>query len=160
MRDGVRLQTVIFSPQNAKGPLPILFTRTPYGVPESDKELVAPGGLFEELVADGYIFVWQNLRGRFKSEGEFVMNRRPRDRNDAHAVDETTDAWDSVDWLIKNAANNNGRAGIWGISYSGWTTAMALIEPHPALKAASEQASPADMFLGDDFHHNGAFGLS
>lgn len=160
MRDGVHLQTVIFSPQHARGPLPILMTRTPYGVPADDRELVAPGGVFEELVADGYIFVWQNLRGRFKSEGEFVMNRAPRDRRDTHGIDETTDAWDSVDWLIKNVPNNNGRAGIWGISYSGWTTAMALIEPHPAVKAASEQASPADMFLGDDFHHNGAFRLS
>jgi uncharacterized protein len=89
-----------------------------------------------------------------------VMNRAPRNRNDPHGIDESTDAWDSVDWLVKNVPNNNGRAGIWGISYSGWTTAMALIEPHPALKAASEQASPADMFLGDDFHHNGAFRLS
>jgi putative CocE/NonD family hydrolase len=160
MRDGVHLQTVILSPLNAKGPLPILFTRTPYGVPEDDKQLITPGGVFEDLVADGYIFVSQNLRGRFKSEGEFVMNRDPRDPKDAHGIDETTDAWDSVDWLIKNVPNNNGRAGIWGISYSGWTTAMALIEPHPALKAASEQASPADMFLGDDFHHNGAFRLS
>jgi putative CocE/NonD family hydrolase len=160
MRDGVRLQTVIFSPQQATGPLPILFTRTPYGVPDDDKGLSAPGGVFEELVADGYIFVWQNLRGRFKSEGEFVMNRAPRDRSDHHSIDESTDAWDSVDWLVKNVPNNNGRAGIWGISYSGWTTAMALIEPHPALKATSEQASPDDMFLGDDFHHNGAFRLS
>ncbi|MGI8959541.1 MAG: CocE/NonD family hydrolase [Bryobacteraceae bacterium] len=160
MRDGVHLQTVIFTPQNATGPLPILFTRTPYGIPSDDKELTARGGVFEELVADGYIFVWQNLRGRFKSEGEFVMNRAPRNRKNTRGIDETTDAWDSVDWLVKNVPNNNGRAGIWGISYSGWTTAMALIEPHPALKAASEQASPADMFLGDDFHHNGAFRLS
>jgi putative CocE/NonD family hydrolase len=160
MRDGVHLQTVILSPRNAKGPLPILFTRTPYGVPEDDKQLITPGGVFEDLVADGYIFVWQNLRGRFKSEGEFVMNRAPRDVKHAQGIDETTDAWDSVDWLIKKVPKNNGRAGIWGISYSGWTTAMALIEPHPALNAASEQASPADMFLGDDFHHNGAFRLS
>ncbi len=160
MRDGVHLQTVIFSPEHASGALPILFTRTPYGVPDDDKELTAPGGVFEELVNDGYIFVWQNLRGRFKSEGQFVMNRDPRDRNDPHAIDETTDAWDTVDWLVKNVPNNNSRVGIWGISYSGWTTAMALIEPHPAVKAASEQASPADMFLGDDFHHNGAFRLS
>jgi uncharacterized protein len=160
MRDGVHLQTVIFSPQHATRRLPILFTRTPYGVPDDDKQLSTVGGIFEELVADGYIFVGQNLRGRFKSEGEFVMNRAPRNRNDPRGIDETTDAWDSIDWLVKNVPNNNGRAGIWGISYSGWTTAMALIEPHPALKAASEQASPADMFLGDDFHHNGAFRLS
>jgi uncharacterized protein len=160
MRDGVHVQTVIFSPQNATGPLPILFTRTPYGVPDNDKQLSAPDGIFEELVADGYIFVWQNLRGRFKSEGEFVMNRAPRIRENAHGIDETTDAWDSIDWLVRNVPNNNGQAGIWGISYRGWTTAMALIEAHPALKAASEQASPADMFLGDDFHHNGAFRLS
>lgn len=159
MRDGVKLQTAIFVPKDAKEPLPFLITRTPYGVPEDEKGLVQ-SGRFDELIADGYIFVFQNLRGRFKSEGQFVMQRPPRDKSDSKSIDEGTDAYDTIDWLIKNIPNNNGRAGIYGISYDGWTTVMALLEPHPALKAASEQASPADMFLGDDFHHNGAFRLS
>src|SRR5262249_42013560 len=89
-----------------------------------------------------------------------VMQRAPRDPRDPKAIDESTDAYDTVDWLVKNAAPNNGRVGIFGISYPGWTAAMALLTPHPALKCISEQASPADMFLGDDFHHNGAFRLS
>ncbi len=159
MRDGVKLQTAIFIPKNAKEPLPFLIVRTPYGVPQNEAGFVESGN-YEELIADGYILVWQNLRGRFKSEGTFVMQRPPRDKSKPNSIDEGTDAYDTIDWLIKNIPNNNGRAGIFGISYSGWTTVMALLEPHPALKAASEQASPADMFLGDDFHHNGAFRLS
>jgi uncharacterized protein len=159
MRDGVKLQTAIFTPKQAHAPLPILMTRTPYGVPEREKEIVQ-GGNFDDLIADGYVFVFQNLRGRFRSEGTFVMQRAPRDRNDPKAVDEASDAYDTVEWLIHNVPNNNGKVGIRGVSYAGWTTAMALLDPHPALKAASEQATPSDMFLGDDFHHNGAFRLS
>jgi uncharacterized protein len=159
MRDGVKLQTAIFTPKQAHAPLPILMTRTPYGVPEREKEIVQ-GGNFDDLIADGYVFVFQNLRGRFRSEGTFVMQRAPRDRNDRKAVDEASDAYDTVEWLIHNVPNNNGKVGIRGVSYAGWTTAMALLDPHPALKAASEQATPSDMFLGDDFHHNGAFRLS
>ncbi len=158
MRDGVRLQTAVFVPKRASAPLPILLDRTPYGVPQDEKW--AQSGAYDELIADGYIFVWQNLRGRFQSEGRFVMQRPPRDSRDPKSVDESTDAYDSVDWLVKNVPRNNGRVGIYGVSYSGWTTVMALLGPHPAVKAASEQASPADMFLGDDFHHNGAFRLS
>ena len=109
---------------------------------------------------ENYYVVTQNIRGRFKSEGKFVMGRPPHDPADPKGVDETTDAWDTVDWLIKNIPNNNGRAGIAGTSYDGWTAVMAALDPHPALKAAIEQASPADQFLGDDFHHNGAFRLS
>jgi putative CocE/NonD family hydrolase len=157
MRDGVRLQTVIFTPKSATGPLPILLMRTPYGVPPDEKKVLAPS--LDELNADGYIWVVQNLRGRFKSEGKWVM-QRSLCAVETNCTDESTDAYDTIDWLVKNVANNNGRVGIWGISYPGWTTTMALIHPHPALKAASEQASPADMFLGDDFHHNGAFRLS
>lgn len=159
MRDGVRLQTAIFVPKNATAPLPILFTRTPYGVPENEKTLVE-SNRYDDLIADGYIFVFQNLRGRFKSEGTFVMQRPPRDMKIPDSVDEATDAYDTIAWLLKNMPNNNGQVGMWGVSYAGWTTTMALLEPHPALKAASEQATPADMFLGDDFHHNGAFRLS
>jgi putative CocE/NonD family hydrolase len=172
MRDGVHLQTVIFTPKNTTAPLPILLTRTPYGVPDSERGLVS--GVWDDFNRDGYIYVMQNLRGRFKSEGRWVMQRdlctastpsralpaRAGGPAAAKCVDESTDAYDTIAWLLKNVPNNNGRVGIWGISYSGWTTAMALVNPHPALKAASEQASPADMFLGDDFHHNGAFRLS
>jgi uncharacterized protein len=158
MRDGVRLQSVIFRPKHESGPLPILLRRTPYGVPEDEKSL--DSGIYDELIADGYIFVMQNIRGRFKSEGTFVMQRPPRDKSDPKSIDEGTDTYDSIDWLIRNVAKNNGRAGIWGISYPGWLVTQALLDPHPALKAASEQASPDDMFVNDDFHHNGAFRLS
>ena len=159
MRDGARLQTVILTPKNASGPLPFLIDRTPYGVPAKE---AAEKGLppIQRWRSENYIFVSQNIRGRFKSEGKFVMGHPPHDPKDAKGVDETTDAWDTVDWLIKNVPNNNGRAGISGTSYDGWTTVMAALDPHPALKAAIEQASPADQFLGDDFHHNGAFRLS
>jgi putative CocE/NonD family hydrolase len=159
MRDGVRLQTVILSPKNPKGPLPFLIERTPYGV--VDRETVAKGVSPNRRERwENYYNVYQNIRGRFKSEGKFVMARPPHDPSDSKGTDETTDAWDTVDWLVKNIPNNNGRAGIAGTSYSGWTTVMAALNPHPALKAAIEQASPADQFLGDDFHHNGAFRLS
>ena len=159
MRDGVRLQTVLLTPRNAKGPLPFLIDRTPYGVPGKDAvEKGLPPGL--RWRSENYISVWQNIRGRFQSEGKFVMFRPPHDPKDAKGVDETTDAWDTVEWLVKNVPNNNGQAGIAGTSYDGWTAVMAALNPHPALKAAIEQASPADQFLGDDFHHNGAFRLS
>ena len=156
-RDGVKLHTIIFAPRAAAGPLPILLERTPYGALDQEKALLAR---YAHLVADGYVFAFQDIRGRFKSEGQFVMQRPPRDTNDPKSIDEGTDTYDSIEWMIHNVSGNNGRVGILGISYGGWLTTMALIEPHPALKAASEQASPADMFLGDDFHHNGAFRLS
>ncbi|MEW6210631.1 MAG: CocE/NonD family hydrolase, partial [Acidobacteriota bacterium] len=161
MRDGVKLNTEIYTPKDAAEPLPILITRTPYGLSHDSKGFSpALATSYKELVEDGYIFVFQDIRGRFKSEGQFVMMRPPRDKKDAKAIDESTDTYDTIEWLIKNVANNNGRAGILGISYGGWLSVMALIDPHPALRAASPQASPADMFLGDDFHHNGAFRLS
>jgi len=159
LRDGVKLQTVIMAPKKAKQPLPIILIRTPYGVP-TDARRLTESGIFDDLIADGYIFVSQNIRGRFKSEGTFVMNRLPRDKNDPKSIDEGTDTYDTIAWLIKNVPNNNGRVGMTGISYPGWLVTQALLEPHPALKAASEQASPDDMFINDDFHHNGAFRLS
>jgi putative CocE/NonD family hydrolase len=160
MRDGVRLQTVILTPKQESGPLPILLERTPYGVPENASAVPASYVYDEPLVADGYIFVFQNIRGRFKSEGAFIMQRPPRANNHPKSVDEGTDAYDTIDWLIKNVPKNNGKVGMRGISYPGWLVTQALLEPHPALKAASEQASPDDMFINDDFHHNGAFRLS
>ena len=157
MRDGVHLQTVILEPKGAKAPLPILLNRTPYGVPSED---VYAKGIPRSPHAGKAITVLQNLRGRFKSEGKFVMQRPPCRSTDTKCVDETTDAWDTVDWLIHHVPNNNGRVGIGGVSYAAWTAVMAPLNPHPAVKAIAEEASPADMFLGDDFHHNGAFRLS
>jgi uncharacterized protein len=158
MRDGVRLHTEIHVPKGVKGPLPFLMVRTPYGAAGQSGGLKAGG--FGALAADGYIFVFQDIRGRHKSEGQFVMLRPPRESSDAKATDESTDAYDTIEWLLKNVKHNNGRVGVFGVSYPGWLTVMAAIDPHPALKAVSEQASPADMFLGDDFYHNGAFRLS
>ncbi|MGC9947067.1 MAG: CocE/NonD family hydrolase [Bryobacteraceae bacterium] len=157
MRDGVKLHTVIFAPRDAHERLPILLERTPYGAMADEPAL---RGRYAHLIADGYIFAFQDIRGRFKSEGQFTMQRQMRDKRDAKAIDESTDAYDTIQWLLDNVKGHNGRAGMLGISYGGWLTTMALLDPHPALKAASEQASPADMFLGDDFHHNGAFRLS
>jgi uncharacterized protein len=153
VRDGVHLQTVILAPVDQKGPLPILFRRTPYGVP--DKAPTEMPSSWKELQKDGYIMVIQNLRGRFKSEGVFKLSSQV-DLNDPKATNETTDAYDSIDWLVKNVPNNNGNVGMYGVSYDGLTTAMALLHPHPALKAISEQASPVDQWMNDDFHRYGA----
>ncbi|MCC6319289.1 MAG: CocE/NonD family hydrolase [Gemmatimonadaceae bacterium] len=159
MRDGVRLYTRIFTPASARGPLPIMFIRTPYGIGGTSSRSIEAGYGF--LAKDGYIFAFQDARGKFRSEGEFVMLRQPRkDRSDRRAIDEATDAWDSIEWMVKQLPGNNGRVGMTGVSYPGWLTAVAMMEPHPALKAVSPQASPSDMWLGDDFHHNGAFRLS
>ena len=158
MRDGVKLRTVVFAPKGAAAPLPFLLQRTPYGVPESANVLAGEG--YRELVADGYIFVFQDIRGRFGSEGTFVMQRPPRDRKVPKAIDESTDAYDTVAWLLAKVPGHNGRVGLRGVSYDGWLAAMAMLDPHPAVRAVSPQASPADMWLGDDFHHNGAFRLS
>jgi putative CocE/NonD family hydrolase len=163
MRDGKRLHTKIFSPRPSTspragndGPWPIIFKRTPYGIANSANNFNA---YYRALADEGYIFVHQDIRGKFESEGEFVM-QRPARGGDQNAIDEGTDTYDTIDWLIKNVRNNNGRVGMLGVSYDGWTTIMGAIEPHPALKAISPQASPSDMWLGDDFHHNGAFRLS
>jgi uncharacterized protein len=153
VRDGVHLQTVILAPIDQKGPLPILFRRTPYGVPASAPPRIPPA--WKELAADGYIFVFQNLRGRFKSEGVFKLSSAV-DLKDPKATNETTDAYDSIDWLVKNVRDNNGKVGMFGVSYDGLTTAMTLLHPHPALKAISEQASPADQWMNDDDHRYGA----
>jgi putative CocE/NonD family hydrolase len=158
MRDGVKLNTQVFMPTKVDEKLPILLLRTPYGIGNLTSEQLA--GALPELSQDGYIVVQQDIRGRFKSEGQFVMLRQPRDPKDKNAIDESTDTYDTIDWLLKNVPNNNGRVGIAGTSYGAWLSVMAMLDPHPALKAVVEQASPADMFLGDDFHHNGAFRLS
>ncbi|HET7286919.1 MAG TPA: CocE/NonD family hydrolase, partial [Pyrinomonadaceae bacterium] len=158
MRDGVRLHTVILTPQTQTEPLPILIDRTPYGVNDWTSDLV--NDAYKEFVADGYIFVFQDIRGKFGSEGQFVMVRPPRDKRDSKSIDESTDTYDTIDWLVKNLPRNNGRVGIMGGSYDGWLATMALIGPHPALKAASPQAPVGDFWMGDDFFHNGAFRMS
>ncbi len=160
MRDGIKLHTEIYTPKHQDGPLPFIFERTPYGLHDDSKGYTMKFRIYQELVAEGFIFVFQDIRGRYGSEGQFVMFRDPRDKNDPRAIDEGSDTNDTVQWLLKNVPNNNGKVGILGISYGGWLTTMALLDPDPAIKAASEQASPADQFLGDDFHHNGAFRLS
>jgi putative CocE/NonD family hydrolase len=152
MRDGVRLQTAILTPTDKTGPLPIMFSRTPYGVPDGPIKEVPPQ--VKELARDGYIFVLQNLRGRFKSEGVFKLSSQV-DLADSASTNETTDAYDSIDWLVKHVPNN-GKVGMYGVSYVGLTTAMALLHPHPALKAMSEQASPVDQWMNDDDHRYGA----
>jgi len=155
MRDGVKLHTVILKPADIKTPLPFLVGRTPYGVDGFNR------GLFyawnPELARDGYILVSQDIRGRFKSEGEFVMSRPLADHRDPKAIDESTDAYDTVAWLLSNISGNNGRAGFIGTSYPGFLAMMAGIDPHPAVKAISPQAPMIDVWMGDDFFHNGAF---
>ncbi len=153
VRDGVHLQTVILAPAEQKEALPILFRRTPYGVPEKAPSEMP--GSWKELMADGYIMVIQNLRGRFKSEGNFELTSQVN-LADPKSTNETTDAYDSIEWLVKNVANNNGKVGMYGVSYDGLTTALALLQPHPALKAMSEQASPVDQWMNDDDHRYGA----
>ncbi len=158
MRDGVRLNTRIYTPTRTNEQFPILLLRTPYGVGNATPVQLAAA--IPELTVEGFIIVQQDIRGRFKSEGQFVMLRQPRDPKDKNATDESSDTYDTIDWLLKNVSNTNGRVGIAGTSYGAWLSVMAMLDPHPALQAVVQQASPADMWIGDDFHHNGAFRLS
>lgn len=167
MRDGVKLYTRIVAPRGTTRALPIILVRTPYGINGNTPENVATnwsfmhGGSPERPGEHDYIYVFQDIRGKFKSEGDFVMLRPMRaDRNNRALIDESTDTWDTIEWLLANVPGNNARVGMTGVSYPGWLTVMAMLDPHPALKAASPQASPADMWKGDDFRHNGAFRLS
>ncbi len=160
MRDGIRLHTEIYTPKDATQPLPILFERTPYGISSSNKGYSRMLSRYDSMMPDGYIFAFQDIRGRYASEGKFVMLRPIHDPADPKGVDESTDTYDTIDWLIKNVPHNNARVGLDGISYDGFLVTMGMINPHPALKAVSEQACMGDTFLGDDFFHNGAFRLS
>lgn len=155
MRDGVKLHAEVWRPQGATGKLPILLQRSPYGF-GMKRVTRSFENEYKELAQEGFVFVLEDIRGRFGSEGEFVMLRLKAPRG---GVDESTDTYDSIDWLVKQVPDNNGNVGVFGVSYLGWTTAMATVDAHPALKAVSIQASPEDMFIGDDFHHNGAFRL-
>jgi hypothetical protein len=156
MRDGVHLNTSVCEPSGAHALLPFLLTRTPYGIAGD----TAVGNDYRFLARDGYIFVYQDIRGRFGSEGRFVMNHPLHNPADTNGVDESTDTYDTVGWLLRNVPNNNGRAGVLGVSYPGFLATMAGINPHPAVKAISPQAPMTDTWMGDDFFHQGAFRLS
>jgi len=157
VRDGIKLHTEIYTPKHAKAPLPFLFERTPYGISAPDKGMSGHLLRYSEMFSDGYIFVFQDIRGRYGSEGQFEMLHTAPD---AKGVDESSDAYDTIEWLLKNVPNNNGRVGMNGISYPGYLVTMGMVNPHPALKAVSEQACMGDTWLGDDYFHNGAFRLS
>jgi putative CocE/NonD family hydrolase len=161
MRDGVKLNTVILIPNNAKG-LPIIMERTPYnasGFVDGDKPHMrdAARGAFREYIDDGYIIVVQDIRGKHGSKGDYVMTRPPMGPLNPSRTDDTTDAYDTIEWLTKNIKQSNGRVGMIGSSYDGWTVAMALLAPHPALKAAVPESPMIDGWMGDDWYHYGAF---
>jgi putative CocE/NonD family hydrolase len=162
MRDGVKLLTAVYAPKDDSTPYPILLTRTPYSLkPYGDDLYPDPRGPMQHYAREKFIFVLQDVRGRNGSEGEFIHVRPqhaakagPRD------IDESTDAYDTIDWLVKNVPNNNGKVGMMGISYPGFYTSAGMINTHPALKCASPQAPVTDWFIGDDFHHNGTVYLA
>ena len=158
VRDGVTLYTVILRPEGSEksgAALPFLMTRTPYGVDEASDVTVKLGKT--ELATSGYLFVYQDIRGRYKSGGQFVMNRPVVEHRSKQDVDETTDTRDTIQWLLKHVPNNNGKVGVLGVSYPGFLAMMAGIDADPAVKAISPQAPMTDVWMGDDFFHNGAF---
>ena len=161
MRDGKRLFTSVYVPKDQSVKYPIMLSRTPYSVSpygeDKYKSDLGPSPLFGK---DGFIFVYQDVRGRMMSEGEFVNMTPHKDvKRGTQDIDESSDTYDTIDWLVKNIPNNNGRVGTWGISYPGFYTAAGMIDAHPAHKAASPQAPITDWFTGDDFHRNGALYL-
>lgn len=162
MRDGAKLFTSVYSPNDTTKNYPILMIRTPYTVaPYGEDKFPQNLGPNDTFAKDGFIFVFQDVRGKFMSEGKYDNMRAyiPNKKN-SKDIDETTDTYDTIDWLVKNLKHNNGNVGIWGISYPGFYAAMSLIDSHPSLKAVSPQAPIADWFIGDDMHHNGALTLS
>lgn len=164
MRDGVRLYTVIVVPKNAKG-APMMLTRTPYNAAKRAERNTSPNMLSllpegdDNFIAGGYIRVFQDVRGKHGSEGDYVMNRPLRGALNKTDVDHATDAWDTIEWLVKNVPQSNGKVGMVGSSYEGFTVLMALADPHPALKAAVPMSAMVDGWRGDDWFHNGAFRL-
>jgi uncharacterized protein len=162
MRDGVHLFTAVYVPKDASRSYPFLINRTPYSVRpygvDRYREQLGPSPDFDKT---GYIFVMQDVRGRYMSEGKFVeMTPHIDAKKSKQDVDDSTDLYDTIDWLLKNVPKNNGNAGIWGISYPGFYTSASIIDSHPALKAASPQAPMTDLFMGDDAYHGGAFMLA
>jgi len=162
MRDGVKLFTSIYVPKDTSKAYPFLMDRTPYSVSpygvDNYRTSIGPSESFEK---SGYIFVYQDVRGRWMSEGKFEeMRPHVANKTSKNDVDDSTDTYDTIEWLLKNVPNNNGRVGIWGISYPGFFTSASIIDSHPALKAASPQAPMTDLFMGDDAYHGGAFMLA
>lgn len=160
MRDGMKLFTTVYAPVDSSERWPIMLFRTPYGTgpygPDNYRNFLGPSPLF---TSEKFNFVYQDVRGKNNSEGEFVVMMPVTPNKGPEEVDETTDTYDTIAWALENVPNHNDRVGQWGISYPGWQTVMGMIDSHPALVASSPQASPSDMFIGDDFHHNGAFRL-
>ncbi len=162
MRDGVKLYTVIVMAKGTKS-APLLLTRTPYNAAKraarnnSPTLISALGDADEDFAVDNYIRVFQDVRGKYGSEGDYVMTRPPRGPLNNSGVDHTTDAWDTIDWLVKNVPESNGRVGMIGSSYEGFTVVMALLEPHPALKVAAPESPMVDGWMGDDWFHYGAY---
>ena len=160
MRDGVKLHAIVLRPADAHEALPFVMQRTPYGVDGSNSDAI--NRQYTELAQSGYIFVMEDIRGRYESQGQFVMMRPIAAHHDPKSadpsgIDESTDTYDTVAWLIKNVPDNNGRVGVVGVSYPGFLAAEAGIDPNPAVKAISPQAPMTDVWIGDDFFHNGAF---
>ncbi|MGN6182880.1 MAG: CocE/NonD family hydrolase [Thermoanaerobaculia bacterium] len=161
MRDGVKLHAVVIIPKNATN-APIILTRTPYGADKPTSQMSSPHAAMTLPIADepllraGYIRVYGDVRGRYGSEGDYVMTLPIRGELNKWKVDQTTDTWDTIEWLNRNVTGNNGRVGITGVSYPGWLTLMGIVDPHPALKAAVPMYPMVDGWIGDDFYHNGA----
>jgi putative CocE/NonD family hydrolase len=160
MRDGVKLHTVILIPKGAHD-LPMLLERTPYNasgfMPDNSLHMADAVWSGDKDWADGStILVWQDVRGKYGSEGKYIMTRPPMGPLNPTTTDDTTDAWDTIDWLVKNTKESNGNVGMIGSSYDGWTVAMALLHPHPALKAAAPESPMIDGWMGDDWYHYGA----
>ena len=155
MRDSIKLFTVILAPVAPKEPSPFLIERTPYGadipIPDDSVINIPKRSYLYSLASGGYIFIFQDIRGKYKSEGTMQIHQPLIHETQKGAIDESTDTYDAIDWLLKNVPGNNGKAGIYGISYPGWLALVGSVDPHPALKAASEQACMGDLFLGDDF---------
>ncbi len=156
VRDGVHLFAVVLVPRNDTAALPVLLIRTPFNASQEFATATLPLA-YRALARDGYIFVVEDIRGRYRSGGTFVTNRPLHDPRGSAGTDESTDAYDTIDWLVKHLPHTNGRVGVLGVSYRGWLAAMAGVHPHPALKAISPQAPTADTWMGDDFFHHGAF---
>jgi len=160
MRDGVKLFVSVYSPKDTTTDYPIMLLRTPYSCrPYGEDKYKSHIGPSELMEKEKFIFVWEDVRGKFMSEGKYV-NMRPWQHGQKGKIDESTDTYDTIDWLVKNIKHNNGRVGMWGISYPGFYAAMGAMSNHPALKAVSPQAPISDWFIDDDMHHNGALSLA
>src|SRR5579875_2995950 len=162
MRDGVRLFTSVYVPKDQSHSWPFLMDRTPYSVaPYGEDQYKKELGPSDEFEKAGYIFVYQDVRGRYMSEGKFLeMTPHIDHKTGPHDVDDSSDTYDTIEYLLKHVPNNNGKVGIWGISYPGFYTSASIIDSHPAIKAASPQAPMTNLFEGDDAYHGGAFMLA